>query len=111
MQYKGYSATVRFDDVADVFQGELVGLRDVVTFEGRTTDELRSAFEESVDDYLKFCAEKGREPDKPYSGRFVVRLSPELHRKLDIAATKSGASINSLVNRAIENAVDVDRAK
>lgn len=106
MQYKGYTAAVRFDDEADVFHGELIGIRDVVTFEGRTTEELRHAFEESVDDYLEFCAEKGRDPDKPYSGRFVVRIPPELHRKLDIAATTTGTSINSFVSHVLEQAVE-----
>ncbi len=61
MEYKGYVAEVEFDDKADVFHGEVINLRDVVTFEGETVDELRKAFQDSVDDYLEFCAERGEE--------------------------------------------------
>jgi len=72
MHYKGYGCTIRFDEEADIFHGEVTGLRDVVTFQGRTVDEGKSAFRESIDDYLDFCASRGETPDKPYSGRFLL---------------------------------------
>lgn len=98
MRYKGYTAgPVEFDDEVGIFHGEVLGIRDVVTFQGRSVDELRKAFQESVDDYLEFCAERGEEPDKPFSGSFVVRLSPELHRNLSIAAKQEGKSLNAWV--------------
>ena len=59
MTYKGYSGTVRFDDEAEIFHGEVIGLRDVVTFQGRTADELKTAFQESIDDYLELCESRG----------------------------------------------------
>ena len=62
MEYKGYSGTVEFDDQAEIFHGEVANLRDVITFQGRSVDELRKAFEESVDDYLSWCAERGKSP-------------------------------------------------
>ena len=101
MEYKGYVAVVEFDEKADIFHGEVINLRDVVTFEGETVGELRRAFQDSVDDYLEFCAERGEEPEKPYSGRFVVRIEPELHRRIALEARKRGMSINALVGEAL----------
>lgn len=68
----GYLARVEFDDKANIFHGEVINIRDVITFQGKTVDELRKAFEDSVEDYLAFCAERGEEPDKPLSGPFTV---------------------------------------
>jgi predicted HicB family RNase H-like nuclease len=106
MEYKGYSAKVVFDEDANVFHGEVINLRDVVTFEGETVDELRQAFQDSVDDYLEFCAERGEEPEKPYSGKFVVRVEPELHMRLAIEARKRGVSINALVGESLSKTID-----
>ncbi len=64
MQYKGYTGKVEFDDEADIFHGEVIGLRDVITFQGKTVDEIKGAFRASVDDYLAFCAKRGQEPGK-----------------------------------------------
>lgn len=97
MKYKGYCGTVRFDDEADIFHGEVTGLRDVITFQGRTVDEVKTAFRESVDDYLEFCASRGEEPDKPYSGRFLLRVDPELHRKLAELSADEGESLNNWI--------------
>jgi predicted HicB family RNase H-like nuclease len=106
MEYKGYFAKVEFDDEANIFHGEVINLRDVITFEGGTVDELRKALHDSVDDYLEFCAERGEDSDKPYSGRFVVRVEPELHKSIAIEARKKGASINSLVSEALTKALE-----
>ena len=101
MEYKGYFAKVEFDDEANIFHGEIINLRDVITFEGETVDELRTALVDSVEDYLTFCKERGEEPDKPYSGRFLVRVEPELHKSLVIQARKNGKSLNTLVHDAL----------
>lgn len=106
MEYKGYSANVEFDDEANIFHGEVINLRDVITFEGSTVHELRKAFQDSVDDYLEFCAERGEDPDKPYSGRFMVRVDPELHKNIAIKARKKGSSLNSLVSEALSKALE-----
>ncbi len=95
MTYKGYSGTVRFDDEAEVFHGEVLGLRDVVTFQGTTVEEVKSAFEESIDDYLEFCKERGEEPDKPFSGKFLMRIEPRLHRRLYELSADEGESLNA----------------
>jgi len=72
MEYKGYFAKVVFDDAGDIFHGEVINLRDVITFEGETVDELKRAFKDSVDDHLSFCTERGEDPEKPYIARPLV---------------------------------------
>jgi predicted HicB family RNase H-like nuclease len=105
MGYKGYFATTEFDDEANIFHGEVINLRDMITFQGQTVDELRKAFKDSVDDYLEFCAERGEEPEKPYSGKFVVRVEPELHKRIAILAKKDGKSLNSWLQDKLAEAV------
>jgi len=105
MEYKGYFAKVEFDDDASIFHGEIINLRDVITFEGETVKKLKQAFQDSVDDYLDFCAERAEDPEKPYSGKFVVRVEPELHKKVTIEAHKAGKSLNGWVNDAIFKAL------
>ena len=104
MEYKGYVGQVDFDNDANIFHGEVINLRDVVTFQGSTVGELRKAFEESVDDYLDFCAERGESPEKPYSGKFMVRLEPELHKMLAIRARKERKSLNAWVHDTLAQA-------
>lgn len=106
MEYKGYTAKVEFDDEAEIFHGEVIGIKDVVTFQGKTPKELKKAFKESVDDYLEFCKERGEAPDKPFTGKFVVRLSPELHRKIYLSAKLSNESINAWLNEKLSRVVD-----
>jgi predicted HicB family RNase H-like nuclease len=103
VEYKGYVARVEYEPEAGVLFGQVEGVRDVITFEASGVDELRKAFEDSVDDYLEMCAERGEEPDKPYSGKFVVRLDPELHRDVALAAAREGKSLNSLATEAFAN--------
>jgi len=103
MEYKGYLGVVEFDDEADIFHGEVVNTRDVITFQGKSVKDLRKAFVESVNDYLEFCAQRGEAPDKPFSGKFMLRLKPELHRKAYLAAKREGKSLNSWVAERLEN--------
>lgn len=86
-----------FDADADRFHGEVVNTRDVITFEGRSVEELRSELEASVEDYLAYCRERGEEPEKPFRGDFLVRADPELHRALTTAAAGAGMSLNAFV--------------
>ena len=106
MTYKNYSASIEFDEKENIFYGEVAGLRDVVTFEGSSVSELKKAFRDSVDDYLDFCRKLGEEPEKPFSGKFVVRLNPEFHRKIYLAAKKKGKSINAWINDQLVHAVE-----
>lgn len=105
MEYKGYYGKVEFDEESDIFHGEVINISDVVTFEGTSVDELKQAFQDSIDDYLEFCAERGEDPVKPYSGRFVVRISPELHKSIAIEAKAEGKSLNALVSEILSKSV------
>ena len=105
MKYKGYSGRVEYDEEARIFHGELLDTRDVVTFQGTTVDEIEQAFRDSVDDYLEFCGERGERPDKPFSGRFVLRIPSELHHKLYLKAAQSGKSLNNWVVDVLKTVV------
>ena len=105
MRYKGYEANIDYDEDAEIFHGEIADLRDVVTFEGRSVSELKQAFSESVEDYLAFCRARGEEPEKPFSGQFVVRTDPGLHRAVSSAARREGVSLNKWVASALERAI------
>ena len=104
MKYKGYHAEVTYDHEAAVFHGEVVGTRDVIFFEGTSVDQLNEEFRFSIDDYLAVCAERGREPDKPYSGRIPLRITPSLHRAATVAARAEGKSLNSWIAESVEEA-------
>ena len=104
MEYKGYVGKVEFDDEAGIFHGEVLDTRDVITFQGRSVDELKTAFQESIDDYLAFCKQRGEEPNKPFSGQFITRVPPELHRQVHLAASISGRSLNAWVVEQLQAA-------
>ncbi|GBU28311.1 hypothetical protein R84B8_01869 [Treponema sp. R8-4-B8] len=105
MNYKGYLGTVEYDDQAKIFHGDIINTRDVITFQGTTVKEIERAFRESIDDYIAWCEKDGVEPEKPYSGRFNVRLSPDLHRQIAVLAKKKRVSLNSFVEKAITDEI------
>jgi predicted HicB family RNase H-like nuclease len=105
IEYKGYFGNVTFDADNNIFHGEVVGIRDVVTFQGRSVAQIRRAFRDSVDDYLAFCRCRGETPEKPLSGRFVVRIPPELHRKVSTLAARAGQSLNAWLLARLEDDV------
>jgi len=107
MEYQGYLARIEFDEEADFFHGEVINIRDVITFQGKSVNELRQAFEDSVKDYLAFCVERGEAPERPFSGRFTVRLSPEQHRRVVFAAEKAGQGVETWVAEALVQAATV----
>ena len=103
MEYKGYNAVVTFDNDLGVLHGEVIDTRDVITFQARSVDHLQEAFQDSVDDYLKLCQERGREPDKPFSGKVALRIDPDTHRLIVGAARSGGKSLNTWIADAIGN--------
>ncbi len=104
LTYKGYTGHVEFDDEAGLFHGEVLDTRDVITFQGQSVDEIETAFRESVDDYLAFCSERGEEPDKPFSGRLMLRLPKDLHREVFVGAKREGKSLNQFVVERLRQA-------
>jgi len=103
MEYKGYVAKIEYDEDAEIFSGMVINTRDIITFQGESVGELRKAFEDSVEDYLSWCEEDGRKPEKPYSGKLNLRLNPEIHQKAAIMAKLKGMSLNSYIEMAVED--------
>lgn len=101
LHYKGYHGKVEFDEEAGIFHGEVVDLRDVITFQGKSVDELEQTFQDSIDDYLEFCHQRGEEPDKSFSGRLMLRLPTEIHRKVYVWAKKEGKSLNEYITEKL----------
>ena len=97
MKYKGYFGSAQIDVEAGVIRGTVIDVQDTITFQGASVKAAQKAFEESVDDYLEFCRSLGRTPEKPFSGKMLVRVTPDLHRKLSLAAQIKGVSVNRLV--------------
>ena len=106
MTYKGYAARVEYDAQDKLFVGHLAGIRDIIGFHGKTVAQLERAFREAVDDYLATCGKLGQEPDKPFSGRLLVRVAPELHARASSAARRKGVSLNQWVAQTLERAVE-----
>jgi predicted HicB family RNase H-like nuclease len=106
LTYKGYHGNFEYDEEADIFHGQVMNLTDVITFQGRSIDELKQALTDSVEDYLEFCADEGKAPEKPYSGRFNVRLNPEVHQRIALEAARNGVSLNSWVAKILSKSVD-----
>lgn len=104
MTYNGYGARVEFDAEDRIFVGHIIGIRDIVGFHGESVAELEAAFHEAVDDYLAACKKLKQAPDKPYSGRVMLRLPPDLHARASAAAQGTGMSFNQWAAQALENA-------
>ena len=94
MTYKGYAAKIEYSDDDDCFVGHIAGIKDVIGFHADSVKELRRAFEEAVDDYLVTCEKVGREPQRPYSGKLMLRVPPEIHARAAMMAEAHGMSIN-----------------
>ena len=106
LHYKGYTGCVEYDEKENYFFGHVLGLRsDGISYEGTTAEGLKKDFEESIDDYLSYCAEIGKEPEKPFSGKLVIRMPSNLHREATEKASVLGISLNEFINRAISSAV------
>src|SRR5689334_22190628 len=105
MAYKGYEAVVEYDPEAELFHGEVINLHDVITFQGCSVEELKRALADSVEDYLTFCRERGEEPEKPFSGQFVVRVDPALHRAVVSAVKRAGLSLNRWVAQTLQRSI------
>jgi predicted HicB family RNase H-like nuclease len=101
MIYKDYIGSVHYSTEDEVFYGELEGVNDLISYEGSSVSELKSAFEEAVEDYLELCKLNGKEPEKMYKGSFNVRISPELHKQAAQRAFMEGKSLNQYVEEAI----------
>ncbi|MCL2838004.1 MAG: type II toxin-antitoxin system HicB family antitoxin [Oscillospiraceae bacterium] len=105
LEHNGYVGKIEFSSDDNCFFGKILGINDLVSFEGSSVDEIKSAFSEAVDDYLEMCAENGKEPEKSYKGSFNVRIDPVLHRQAASFAALSNISLNQFVESAIADKV------
>ena len=99
--YKGYCTKIEFDADAMILHGKIEGINDLVTFESKDASQIENEFHTAVDDYLAFCEEVGKSPEKDYRGLFNVRIQPELHRRIAAEAIKRDMTMNALVEQAI----------
>lgn len=107
MKYKGYIGSVEFSEEDNCLYGKVQGLHGtLISYEGSTVDDIREDFEGAVDDYLESCRERGIEPAKPYSGKFMVRMATDLHSKVAALAQSTGTTINEIVNRAVRKELE-----
>ncbi|MDR1310654.1 MAG: type II toxin-antitoxin system HicB family antitoxin [Burkholderiaceae bacterium] len=105
LTYRGYQGSFEYDHESDLFHGDVLHIADVITFQGRSIDELKASLAESIEVYLEHCARKGRTPEKPFSGTFNVRISPEVHQRIAMRAANDGVSLNKWVAKTLEKAV------
>lgn len=105
IEYKGYVGVFEFDPEIDSFHGTVIDTNDIITFYGSSIAELREEMEKSVEQYLEFCREQGREPEKPFSGKLMIRTSPDLHRRLVLEAGRRRVSMNAYVKEILEKEV------
>jgi predicted HicB family RNase H-like nuclease len=102
LEYKNFIGSVNFSEEDDVFFGKIEGINGLITFEGDTVKELKKAFKEAVEDYFVICKKNGVNVHKTYTGVLNVRLSPEIHRKAAMVATKKGTTLNGFIKNAVE---------
>lgn len=105
MTHKGYTARIEYSEADDCFVGHIAGIRDVVGFHGDSVSELRTAFAEAVEDYLETCVRLGRSPQKPYSGKVLLRIDPALHAQAAALAEAQGQSLNAWTQELVRKAV------
>ena len=105
IEYKGYVGVFEFDEELGQFHGFVVNTQDVISFYGSSVEELKAELKASVEEYLLFCAEKGRDPEKPFSGNLSIRTSPDIHRRIAMQAARRRISMNSFVESILEQAV------
>ncbi len=104
MTYKSYTARVEYDERDNIFVGRLLGIRNIISFHGETVAELRAEFELAVNDYLADCKQQGVSPEKPASGKLLLRVPPEVHGRALIAAQAAGKSLNQWATEALQHA-------
>jgi len=110
IEYKGYRGAIRYSAEERLLHGRILGIEDVVSFEGDDVEKLEKAFHEAVDDYLALCEKLGRAPDREYSGRIPLRIDSALHRSVAIAADAEAKSVNSWIADALAAAATPRRS-
>ncbi len=105
MKYKGYEAIIKYSDEDETFVGEVINTRDLLVFDGNDVSEVEASFHAVVDEYIEDCKAENKEANKPFSGQFVMRINPELHRKLFVKAKQAGLSLNAFISKQLNDTV------
>lgn len=105
INYKDFVGSVEFSEEDNVFHGKVIGTKDLISFEGDSVASLTKDFHDAIDEYLLFCKEANKEPEKSYKGSFNVRIKPELHRVAATYASLNNQSLNAFIADAIEQKV------
>jgi predicted HicB family RNase H-like nuclease len=100
--YKSFDGSVEVSAEDGCLFGQILFIRDTVIYHAQTVPELKKAFEEAVDQYVADCVDIGREPNKPLSGSFNIRIGSARHRELSTYAFKKGISINGAINHCVD---------
>jgi len=111
MTYRGYDSKIEYSEEDNILHGKILGIRDVITFEASSTEDLEAEFKAAVDDYIAWCEDEGQEPCKVYGGNVSLRITQELHRELAIQAESTGTSVNALISQIAEAHVKEIKAK
>ena len=104
MSQKGYTARIEFDERDNIFVGRVLGLHTMISFHGETVAELRAEFETAISEFLRDCKEQGVRPEKPASGKLMLRVPPEVHGAALVAAKAAGKSLNQWATEVLEEA-------
>ena len=105
MKYKGFESVIRYSDEDGTFVGEVINTRDILIFDGNNVSEVEASFHAVVDEYIEDCKAESKEPNKPFSGQFVMRIKPELHRELFAKAKQAGLSLNAFISKKLSDVV------
>lgn len=112
MRHKGYSAAIRYSEEDGFLVGRILGINDIVSFHGHSVEEVREQFAIALDSYLSDCEEIGKDPERPYSGKLNLRLSPDFHKAIAIEAETTGQSLNDVIVAALKQTyIDADRGR
>ena len=109
MTYKGYTARVEYDERDAIFVGRILGIRGIISFHGETVAGLKAEFEQAVKEYLADCKREGVSPEKPASGKLLLRVPPEIHGRAMVAAQAAGKSLNQWATEVLQHAVQVSK--
>jgi predicted HicB family RNase H-like nuclease len=107
LSYKGYTGSVEYSEEDEIFYGKIEFITDSVLYEGSSVEELKRNFQEAVEDYIEACIEIGKEPQKPFKGRILTRINPELHKKAALIALQKRISLNKFVEKAIQHEIEM----
>lgn len=107
LSHKGYAARVEFDERDNLFAGRILGIRSIISFHGETVGELRAEFKKAAEHYVSECKELGLKPEKPASGKLLLRVPPEVHGNAIVVAHAAGKSLNQWATEVLQSAVQV----